>query len=320
MEFLSPPRGLIIDLITPLGSGGDIDGRGLGKLLDRVLPHVQALFLASPYMGEGGNLDASRREELLDKSLVVVRGQVPILVWISQDTEEKTRETLLLLKKRLEKRKYTGSVLWVDTPLYYHSNRGLPLQYQDISSLVEGPFILHNDPELIKPLGRPLKRNNIRTSILKELARIDKVQGLIFSGSLDRSYNYYKAVRSRTDFRIYDGDEAHFLEHPSLSGVVSMGANLTPRAWHRITASSLNLNSDREDYPDRQRQIWETGRYLGRLMECYHVSGPPLLKQILSDMGILQGPNCTFEAKDVEEKTRAIKELMEQFGDYYEKG
>jgi len=316
MEALRPPRGLIIDLITPLGSRGNIDGRGLGKLLDRVLPHVQALFLASPYMGEGENLDAFQREELLDKSLVVVRGQVPILVWISQDTEEKTRETLLRLNKRLEKRKNAGPVLWVDTPLYYHSNRGLPLHYQDISSLVEGPFILHNDPELIKPLGKQLKRNNIRTSILKELAKIDKVQGLIFSGSLDRAYNYQKAVRSQNDFRIYDGDEARFLEHPSLSGVVSMGANLTPRAWQKITASSLNLDDGREDYPDHQRQIWEIGGYLSQLMEYYQGSGVPLLKQILSDMGILQGPNCTFDSKDMEGKTILLRELMEQHGDY----
>jgi len=316
MEPLRPPRGLIIDLITPLGSRGDIDGRGLGRLLDRVLPHVQALLLASPYMGEGKGLDASRREELLDKSLVVVRDQVPILVWVSQDTEEKTRETLLLLNKRLEKRKYAGPVFWLDTPLYYHSNRGLPLHYKNISSLVEEPFILHNDPELIKPLGRPLKRNNIRTSILKELATIEKVQGLIFSGSLDRSYNYQKAVRSRTDFRIYDGDEAHFLGHPSLSGVVSTGANLTPRAWQKITTSSLNLDDGREDYPDHQRQIWEIGGYLSQLMEYYQRSGVPLLKQILSDMGILQGPTCTFESEDMEGKTIPLRELMEQFGDY----
>ncbi len=118
MEVSISPRGLIIDLITPLKSNGDIDGRSLGKHLDRLLPHVQALLLASPYMGEGGNLKPPQREELLEKVLVVVRGRVPILVWISQDTEEKTTETLLLLRKVVETRKYTGPLFWVDTPLY----------------------------------------------------------------------------------------------------------------------------------------------------------------------------------------------------------
>jgi hypothetical protein len=93
MEAFLAPRGLIIDLITPLNKDGDIDGDGLGRHLERVLPHVQALFLASPYVGEGKNLASTQREELLEKSLLVVQGRVPILIWISQDTEEKTSET-----------------------------------------------------------------------------------------------------------------------------------------------------------------------------------------------------------------------------------
>lgn len=316
MEVLTSPRGLIIDLITPLNRNGDIDGRGLGKQLDRVLPHVQALLLASPYMGEGENLSSTQRDELLEKANVVVRGQVPILVWISQDTEEKTKETLLLLKKRVENKNYTGQVFWVDTPLSYHSNRGLPSHYQDISSMVEEPFLLHNDPDLIKKLARPLKRANIRTSILKELAQIKSIQGLIFLGSLDRARNYQKAVRPRTDFKIYDGDESHFLTHPSLSGVVSVGANLAPRAWEKVTSSSLHLSGNHKEYPDHLQQIWEMGSYLRDLKDLYHGISVPLVKQILSDMGIIEGPTCTFDAEDTGGKTETIKELMERFGDY----
>ncbi|MBW1887689.1 MAG: dihydrodipicolinate synthase family protein, partial [Deltaproteobacteria bacterium] len=269
MEVLRSPRGLIIDLITPLKRGGEIDGRGLGKQLDRMLPHVHALLLASPYMGEGNHLKPTQREELLEKAIVVVRGRVPILVWISQNTEDETRETLALLKKRLEIRNYKGSVFWVDTPLYYHSNRGLPQYYRNLSSNIEDSIILHNDPELIKPQPKPLKRNNIRTSILKDLAQIDNIRGLIFVGSLDRANNYQKAVRSRSDFRIYDGDESHFLSHPSVSGVISRGANLAPKAWQKITTSSLNRSGDQKDYPDYLKQIWEVGGYLSDLKNIY---------------------------------------------------
>ncbi|MDY7036610.1 MAG: dihydrodipicolinate synthase family protein, partial [Thermodesulfobacteriota bacterium] len=153
MAVSSPLRGLIIDLITPFKKSGDIDGRGLGKHLDRVLPHVQALLLASPSAGDGKKLNATQRDELLEKTLFVVKGRLPILVWITQDTEEKTRETLLLLKKRLETQKYAGQVFWVDTPLYYHSNRGLPFYYRHISSILKEPLILHNDPGLISKLS-----------------------------------------------------------------------------------------------------------------------------------------------------------------------
>jgi dihydrodipicolinate synthase/N-acetylneuraminate lyase len=174
MAALSSPRGLIVDLVTPLKQNGDIDGRSLGKHLDRVLPHAQAVLIAGPYMGEGGNLTARQREDLMEKTLVVVRGQVPVLVWITQDTEQKTRETLGLLSKRLKTRKYKGQVCWLDTPLYYHSNRGLVSYYRNLTTLTREPWLLHNDPRLIDQLARSFKRNNIRTAILKEILGISR--------------------------------------------------------------------------------------------------------------------------------------------------
>lgn len=316
MKVSGPPRGLIIDLITPLTKGGDIDGRGLGQLLDRVLPHVQGVLLASPYMGEGRNLSPAQVEEVLEKSLVVARGQVPILVWISQEEEEQTKETLLQLKKRLQIRKYTGPVFWVDAPLLYHSNRGLPFHYKNLSSMVEEPFLLHNDPELIKELAGPLKRINIRTHILKELARIDHVQGLIYRGSLDRNHNYQRAVSTRTDFRVYDGEETRFLRHPSLSGLVSAGANLVPGAWQKITEFSITRQPEGDAYPNQLQQIWEVGAYLQELKEIYEGLAVTFIKRILSDMNIIESPTCTFEIKvGMDKKISRLKELMKEYGD-----
>ena len=317
MKVSDPPRGLIVDLITPLNKNGDIDGRGLGQLLDRVLPCVQGVLLASPYMGEGKDLRPSQIEELLEKSLVVVRGQVPILVWISRNGEEQTKETLLLVEKRLETRKYTGPVFWVDSPLFYHSNRGLAFHYQNISSMTKKPFILLNDPELIQQLAGPLKRTNIRTAILKELAMTDAIRGLIFLGSLDRNYNYLKAVRKRSDFRIYDGGESRFLKHPNLSGLISAGANLAPMTWRRITASSLGMDVNTDGYPDQTQQIWEWGSYIQGLKDLYEGAAVPLIKQVLSDMGIIDSPACSREIEvDIGERVGLLKSLMKQHGDY----
>lgn len=317
MIVSDPPRGLIIDLITPLNKNGEIDGRGLGQLLDLVLPHVQGVLLASPYMGEGQYLSSPQIEEVFEKTLVVARGRVPILVWISRDKEDLTKETLLLLKKRLEIRNYDGPVFWVDAPLFYHSNRGLPFHYKNLSSMVKEPFLLLNDPELIKGLAGPLKRTNIRTGILKDLARMDSIRGLIFQGSLDRSHNYQKAVRSRSGFRIYDGGESRFLRHPSLSGLVSAGANLAPSAWRKITESSLSLKGDRDGYPDQLQQIWELGTYLQEMKDLYEGFAVPLIKQILSDKGIIDSQTCTDAVgQEMGEKTDQLKALMKQHGDY----
>ena len=121
----------------------------------------------------------------------------------------------------------------------------------------------------------------------------------------------------RSDFRIYDGGETRFLRHPSLSGLVSAGANLAPVAWQKITEFSLGQKGDRNGYPDQLQQIWELGSYLQELKDLYERLAVPLIKQILSDMGIIDSPTCTLEIKeDTGEKIGRLKELMKQHGDY----
>lgn len=317
MQVLTAPRGLIVDIITPFTKGGAIDGPGLRKLLNRVSPHAQAVFLASPHTGEGKNLHTEQRVELLEQAIpAMAQNPIPILIWVAQDDEAESRRTTITLKEVIEKRGYMGDIFWVDTPLYYHSNRGLPGLYKALCSVVGKPYILHNDPEFINGLTRPLKRNNIRTAVLKELVSLEGITGLIFSGSLDRVHNYHNACRRRPHFRIYDGEESHFLDHPSTSGVVSVGANLAPKAWEKIIQSSLDLSAHKKDYPDHLQQIWELGDYLRDMRDLYLQAPVPILKEILSDMGIIETPACTFKVEDTKEPKSRLKELMTRFGDY----
>ncbi|MBN1850727.1 MAG: dihydrodipicolinate synthase family protein [Deltaproteobacteria bacterium] len=317
MAELNPPKGLIVDLITPLTKRRDIDEVSLTRHLKRVIPHVHALLLGSPLIGEGRYLGPVLREQLLEKTLSIVEGHMPVFIWITQDSEGETRMTLIRLRKRLEIRKYTGQVFFVDAPLYYHSNRGLPELYQDMISSIEDSVILYNDPQLIKHIGSPFKRNNIRTSVLRELILNEKIQGLVFSGSLDRAHNYQKAVSSRPDFRIYDGDESRFLIHPSLGGVVSAGANLAPEAWQKITGASLRMNGRQSDYPDYLKQIWEIGGYLSRLREIYQTHGAVVIKMILAEKGIIDHTTCMEEEGGLDVRPDELKELVQQYKNYH---
>jgi dihydrodipicolinate synthase/N-acetylneuraminate lyase len=302
-----PPKGLIVDLLTPVKLTGEIDGRSLGRYLDRLMPYAQAFLLGGPCLGQGRSMNPDQHEELLEKTLVVVRGQVPLFIWFSQELQDQSRENLIRLNKRLSKKSYDGPIYWVDTPLLYHSNRGLPHLYQDYASLVGEDFILHNDPGLVNTVSRPFKRANIRTSILKELGQNERIRGLIFSGSLDRSHNYQRAVRSRKDFKIYDGDESRFLNFPSLGGVVSRGVNLIPKIWSRITLSSLQMDSE-QDYPDSRSQIWEMGGYLRDLIALYDLYGVKIMKRALYEMGILEESEADEDTNIPED---VVKNLME---------
>jgi len=304
---------LIVDLLTPTKPDGKIDGRSLGRYLDHLMPHVQGFFLGGPYLGGGGGLSPDQYEELLEKTLVVVRGRVPVFIWFSRETEDQSSELLSRLEKRLVDKQYDGPIYWVDAPLLYHSNRGLPYLYRKYASLVRGNFFLHNDPELVKTVSGPLKRTNIRTSILKELGLNKRISGLIFSGTLDRSYNYQRAVREREDFRLYDGDEARFLNFPNRSGVVSQGANLAPATWARITGSSLQTDNRSGDYPDSLRQLWELGQFLEDLREAYVTYGSVVIRQVLNKKGYIEAMEETGGIDRSRDPVVKVMDLLERY-------
>jgi len=311
MEALSTPRGLIVELITPFNEGGGIDGRGLGRLLARVSPSAQGVFLASPHAGEGTGLSIGLRVDLLEQAILAMHTHpVPIVMWVTQESEENTRQTVVALRDAVKRREHEADLFWVDTPLYYHSNRGLPDLYKDLCAMGGAPFILQNNPELVGSLTKSFKRSNIRTAVLKELTQNRGITGLIFSGSLDRAHHYQKACRNRPDFRIYDGDEAHFLDHPSRSGAVSIGANLAPGAWERITRSSLQLSSNGKDYPDRLQQIWESGDYLRSMRDLYLRDPVAIIKDSLVQMGIIASPGPSAPLEDIEKSRAKLRELI----------
>jgi dihydrodipicolinate synthase/N-acetylneuraminate lyase len=315
MDNSRAPRGLIVELITPLKNGG-IDGTGLEKLLARTVPHAQALLLAGPRHGEGENMEMALRHELLERTIdALTHRPLPLLLWVSGRTEDQTRDNILSLHKRFGKTRPTGGLFWVDTPLSYHSNRGLPEYYRELKEMINIPLVLHNDPEVVHTT-RTFKRRNIRTAVLKELVHNEGIAGLIFSGSLERAHHYQRASRSRQHFKLYDGDENRFLEHPSMGGVVSVGANLAPGAWEIITQSSIQLHAHQENYPDRLQQIWESGDYLKQMLALSGQMPAAAIKTILCDMGIIETPEM-LQSVDIEpDSIHALKILMQEFGDY----
>jgi len=52
------------------------------------------------------------------------------------------------------------------------------------------------------------------------------------------------------------------------------------------------------------------------MRDIYLQAPAPILKEILSDMGIIETPVCTFQAEDTTESKSRLKELMMRFGDY----
>ena len=284
------PKGLICPLVTPLKVGDVLDVATLERLIGHTGTGADALLIGDCFWGEGLALNNETRIEMATATLEIVQGKWPVFITITSNTSKATLRLLASIEAFIERSGYSGAVFWVDHPIYYHSNRGLPGLYEDLARDTAIPIILGNHPKLIQRRKKHIKHKNIRTSILKKLSEIDHIKGLIFIGPLKRSLNYHKAVRHRRDFIFYDGDEAAFIKQPSSDGVVAGGANLLPQAWHKITWSCLNKYDVQRQYADHVSQVWETGVMVQEFYDIYSKKPAAVLKRMLHVAGIL--PNA----------------------------
>ena len=280
--FFYPPRGLILALVTPLDEKGGIDWPSFAKLAERAFPFYDGLLIGDGLVGEGLSLSNPKRLELLRGCGEVVPGKKPLLLCPTADTEEETLSNVEVLGS-FYTRKGKEAVFWVDLPLWYHSNRKLPQFYGEWAKRTPHSILLYNHPQLISRLNRSLKRNNIRTAVLKRLAENEQVVGLIQAGDLKRTIHYQRAVRSRRDFRIYDGNERNFLNQPSAAGVVSGGANLLPEEWREIVSASLSLAED----PARSLILLKQSQKLRELNQALQTNPARSLKFALHRLGII---------------------------------
>ncbi len=284
------PSGLICPLVTPLKTGDVLDVTALDRLIRHVGAGTDAVLLCDMVWGEGLVLNPDTRLEMTTATLEIIQGKWPVLVTITLQGSKATRNLLARIEDFIDRSGYTGSVFWVDYPVYYHSNRGLPQLYETMTGDTDIGFILGNDSKVVERRRRPVKHKNIRTNVLKKMSEIDEVQGLIFSGSLKRSMNYHKAVRGRRGFGFFDGDEVTFLQQPSANGVVAGGANLLPVAWRDIVWSSLNRYDVQRPYRDHTSQMLKAGVMLQEFYQLYSQNPVAILKRMLHVAGVL--PNA----------------------------
>ncbi len=229
----------------------------------------------------------------------------PVAIRITGRDRTESFDNIHQLEQRLKKNTRFPGLLWLDTPLVYHGNRGLPALYQQLGVLSHGSFVLENDPHRVRPLKTWGRHVNLRTSVLKLLAFNPRILGLIHHGSLQRMFNYAKAVVKRPDFGLMDGEERPFLEYPSTTGLVSVTANVVPRLWKKLL--------DRKSPSARLQDTHGYMALMKGLMELLDIMEPDIRRAVpwtLHRMGFLhEGPNLS------EDRQRRLFQFLEHAGD-----
>ena len=305
------PRGLICSLALVPSSENRSVYRGLESLLDRLQPAVAGLFLDPMFWCPDSNCCGPASSSLLEEAIGLAPSDLPLWVRITGTSSEQTIHICHQLENVCRRLKYHGPLAWVDTPLFYHSNRGLPEYYRTLLAGTEFNLIVDNDPQLIRKIGDPGKRKNIRTAILKKLVREPRFVALVHRGDLRRGINYQRAVRSRADFLVYDGRESNFLKRPSASGVLSVGANLLPYEWRTITVASLNLEDRHFGQASSFRHLWEAGQRVRTLQKNYRQSPVRIIPAVLAAWGLISENIEGLTSKE-EKATEKILEHLPQ--------
>ncbi len=307
MNPIVTPRGLICSLAlvpNPENRGLYL---GLESLIARLRPAVAGLLLDPMFWCPDANNCGPVSSSLLEEIITLVPSGLPLWVRITGTSAEQTIHICRQLETVCRHLNYQGPLAWVDTPLFYHSNRGLPEHYRNLLAETEFNLIADNDPLLIQKIGNKTKRNNIRTAVLKKLAQEPRLAGLVHRGDLGRGLNYQRAVRSQPNFLVYDGGERSFLERPSASGVVSVGANLLPQEWRTITLSSLNLDDSHPDQAGRFRHLWESGQRVRTLQKYYDHAPARIIPAVLAAWKLVQKNGQPLTPED----QKAIERILE---------
>ncbi len=234
-NFVYPMRGIIPPLVTPLLDNNTLDVEGLERLIEHVISGgVHGIFILGT-TGEFASLGYSLRQELIERTCLLVKGRVPVLVGISDSA---FAESLNLARKSAD----CGVDAVVLTPPYYFSS-GQPelLEYfKRIMAQMPLPLFIYNMPVHTKVMIAP-----------ETVLAASEIPGII--GMKDSSANlpYFNQVqyllRDRPDFTFMVGPEEILSEFVLMGGHggVNGGANLFPKLYVDLYDASLNRDFEK---------------------------------------------------------------------------
>jgi dihydrodipicolinate synthase len=263
--------GIWLPVITPF-----LDGRVDLPSYERLLAHYLAAGVTGVFplgtTGESPTLDEDEMEAIVERTLHVTAGRVPVFVGVGGNATSKVVKTL----GRLQRFAFDGIV---SVCPYYNrpSQDGLREHFTRIAEATDRPILIYNIPYRTSV--------NMSTDTLLELARLPNIVGVKdSSGSLAQSLDL---LRRRPDgFAVMTGDDPSLytmLAHGGDGGILAsshLATELFVEVYTRMAANDHRGAC----------AVWSRLETLVPLL--FKEANPMPIKYCLWKLGLISSPEC----------------------------
>ncbi len=260
-------RGSMVALVTPMHEDGALDFDSLSRLVEFHIANGTSAIVAVGTTGESATLDEQEHCEVIRQVVRMARGRVPVIGGTGANS---TREAIELTQCAMAG---GADACLLVTPYYNKpTQEGLYRHFKAVADAVPIPQILYNVP------GRTAC--DLLPETVGRLAKIPNIVGLKeATGDLGRLADLLDTCGDRVD--LFSGDDATARQFilGGGKGVISVTANVVPRAMQEMCAAALRGDVEEAERIDARIAPLHTGLFVE--------SNPIPVKWALHRMGMI---------------------------------
>jgi 4-hydroxy-tetrahydrodipicolinate synthase len=232
--------GSLVAIVTPMRADGSLDWAAWTRLLDFHLGNGTNGIVVGGTTGESATLTDEELRELTERAVAHVRGRVPIIVGTGSSSTAVT-----VARTRVLSALQVDGVLVV-TPAYVKpTQEGLYQHFRAVAEASRVPVILYNVPSRTAVDMLP--------STVARLASVPRIAAV--KEAVPDAARFRELVAAcGPQFVVLSGDDSTAREaiYSGAKGVISVTANVAPRAMSDMVAAALRGDRAAADSLDRR--------------------------------------------------------------------
>jgi 4-hydroxy-tetrahydrodipicolinate synthase len=286
--------GSLVAIVTPMHEDGRLDLARFRQLIDWHVAEGTDGIVVVGTTGESPTVNFDEHKELIKIAVQHSKGRIPIIAGTGGNS---TAEAIELTASAKE----TGATACLSVVPYYNkpTQEGLYRHFSKIAETVDLPMILYNVP------GRTVA--DMQTDTVLRLAQVPGIIGIKeATANIERNTDLIR--RAPRNFAIYSGDDATCVALILMGGhgVISVTANVAPKAMHQMCAAALVGDV---------KKARELNFRLFPLHQKLFVEANPIpVKWAMAEMGLIEGGMRLPMSPLAEKFHQTVREALHEAG------